>query len=51
MVAFSRVLKRQAGATARELVVIAGLVAFSLASMMGVVGYSVYATSMAISHR
>lgn len=49
--AFSHILRRQAGATFRELVVIAGLVGFSLASMVGMVGYGVYATSVAVSQR
>ncbi|MBB4196481.1 Flp pilus assembly pilin Flp [Rhodoblastus sphagnicola] len=51
VVAFSRILRRQAGATVKELAVMAGLIGFSLASMVGVVGYGVYATSMAVSQR
>jgi Flp pilus assembly pilin Flp len=45
MVAFSRVLRRQAGATAKELAVVAVLIGFSMASAAGVVGYGVYVTS------
>jgi len=41
MIAFSRVLKRQAGATVRELAVMAALFGFSLAAM---VAYGVYLT-------
>lgn len=44
MIAFSRVLKRQAGATLAELAVMAALIFISLALM---VGYGVYLTSAA----
>jgi hypothetical protein len=44
MIAFSRVLKRQAGATVGELAFLAAVFAFSLALM---VGYGVYVTSAA----
>lgn len=46
MVAFSRVLKRQAGASVRELAVITALFGLLLAS---VVGYGVYMVSAAVS--
>jgi hypothetical protein len=49
VVAFSRVLRRQAGATVKELAVIAALFGFSFASMAGVVGYGVYVTGAAAS--
>ena len=45
MVAYSRILKRQAGATVKELAVIAALIGFSMASVVGVVGFGVYVTA------
>jgi Flp pilus assembly pilin Flp len=39
MSSFSRVLKRQAGATPKELFVIAALICFSFVSAYGVVSY------------
>lgn len=44
MIALSRVLKRQAGATVGELAALAAVCVFSLASL---VGYGVYVTSAA----
>jgi len=49
-VAFSRVLKRQAGATAKELIVIAALFGVSLAFMVGAIGFGVYMTTALYAH-